>query len=246
MINLELIRNAIRNPSFYGMTFAFIGAAAIFIYSIYNNTEIWQEKENGDQAITIQLSAFAPPSKDPISNKLERPKHHKPRRHHQRRHEIEAPPKPTPSPLQAVEKKTTEISEETPEPEKEVKEETKEAKQATTVQSNPDAFAQENIKTMRYSDGVDNEFLQAIYKATLKRHVYPPLAMQRGYEGEVFVKFLIDVTGAISQLEIIKHSPYSLLDKAAIKTIKRACRDFPKPNEKAYIEIPIVYNLKEE
>lgn len=244
MINLELIRNAIRNPSFYGVAFAFIGAVGIFSYSIYSNSQIWQEKENGDQMITIQLSAFAPPSKDPISKKLEQPKHHKPRKHHPKRHEIEAPPKPKPSPLQAVEKPQIEVAEEMPQPEKEVKEEIQEAKTATTIQSNPEAQAQENIKIVRYSDGVENELFQAVRRELQKRLIYPPLARQRGYEGEVLVQFLLDISGSISQLQIIKRSPYSLLDKAAIKTVKRACKHFPKPNENMYIEIPIVYNLE--
>lgn len=245
MINLELIRNAIKNPSFYGVVFAFIGAVGIFSYSIYNNSQVWQEKEDGNQTITIQLSAFAPPSKDPIAEKLEQPKHHKPRKNSPKRHEIEAPPKPKPSPLQAVEKYQTEIVEETPQPEKEVREEIQEAKTATTTQSNPEALDKENIKMMRYSDGVENEFLQAIYRAISKRVEYPPLALQRGYEGMVLLKFMLDVTGAISQLEVVKHSPYSLLDKAAIKTLKRACKYFPKPDENVYIEIPIVYNLQQ-
>lgn len=244
MINLELIRKEIRNPSFYGFLFAFVGAFGIFSYSIYNNTQVWNEKEDGNQTITIQLSAFAPPSKDPIADKIEKPKYHKSRKHKPKRHEIEAPPKLEPSPLQAAEKPQPEVAEEKIQPEKEIKD-TQEAKTATTIKSSPDALAQENIKMMRYSDGVENEFLQAIYRAMLKRHVYPPLAIQRGYEGEVLVKFMIDVTGEISQLEIVKHSPYSLLDKAAIKTVKRACKDFPKPRENVYIEIPIAYNLQQ-
>ncbi len=244
MINSELIRNAIKNPSFYGITLAFIGAVGIFAYSIYSDANLWKQKEDGEQFISIQLSAFAPPSKDPIAEKVEQPKyHHKPRQR-PKKHEVEATPKPEPSPLQAVEKPQPEVVEKVEEITKEVVEETQEAKTPTTTQSNPDAVAQENIKIMRYADGVENEFLQAIHRAVQKKHIYPPFAIQRGYEGKVFVKFLIDVSGAISRLEVIKTSRYSLLDKAALKTLKRACKDFPKPHEKVYIEIPIVYNLQ--
>ncbi|MCI5786655.1 MAG: energy transducer TonB [Helicobacter trogontum] len=241
MINLELIRNVIKNPSFYGVALAFVGAAGIFGYSIYNNMSIFTEKENGDQFITIQLSAFAPPSKDPIAEKVEQPKAHKPRKHKPKPEQIQAPPKPVPTPLQAMEEPQTKIVEETSETTKEVLQETQ-AKEATTI-AKPDneALAQENVKIMRYSDGDDNEFLRAIHRAVEKRHVYPPLALQRGYEGEVLVKFYMDVSGKVSRFEIVRNSPHSLLDKAAIRTLKRACKHFPKPLENVYVEIPIVY-----
>lgn len=245
MINLESIRSVIKNPSFYGVAFAFIGAVGIFSYSIYSNVNVFKEKEDGDQFITIQLSAFAPPSKDPIAERVEQPKKvHKPQIHKPKKEMIQAPPKPEPTPLQAMEEPQKEVAEKIPESPKEVAQETEATKATTTAKPNNEAFAQENIKIMRFSDGNENEFLQAIHRAVEKRHIYPPLALQRGYEGEVLVKFYIDINGKVSHFEIVRRSPHALLDKAAIKTLKRACKDFPKPDENVYVEIPIVYNLQ--
>lgn len=244
MINLESIRNASKSPSFYGFVFALIGALLIFSYSIYSNVDIFKEKEDGDQFITIQLSAFAPPSKDPIAEKVRQPKHHKPHKPKPKPkpEQIQAPPKPVPTPLKVVEEQQTEVAEEkeTPKP----PQETEDTKATTIAKPDNESLAQENIKIMRYSDGDENEFLKAIHREVQKRHIYPPLALQRGYEGKVVIKFYIDINGKTSHFEITQHSSHSLLDKSALNTLKKACKHFPKPNENVYVEIPIVYSLQ--
>ncbi len=240
MISLELIRNAIKNPSSYGFTLAFVGAVGIFAYSIYDSSNIWKENEIGENFVTIQLSAFAPPSKDKISDRIQKPKHiKKPIPKHK---VIQAPPQPIPSELQAMEKPQEEVEE--AKKDEDIKEDVQEAKEATTIQSNPDAFAEENIKILRFSDGIDNEFLKAIRLALQKRLDYPHLARQRGYEGEIFVKFLLDSKGKVSRIEIVRASKHHILNKSAVKTVKKACKDFPKPGEMTYIEVPIVYTLE--
>ncbi|RDU70257.1 energy transducer TonB [Helicobacter aurati] len=245
MINSELIRNVIKNSSTYGILLSALGGISIFLYSIYNTNIFVHEKETGDNFVTIQLSAFAPPSPDPIAEQIQKPKH-KPQHRKYKKHKerIEAPTKPVPTPFQAMEK----IQQETQKTSEQIHElqETKEvpvAQTATTVQSNPDAQAQQNIRTIRFSDGVDNAFLRAIRSAVEKRHKYPNLAQQRGFEGEVLVKFLIATNGEVSKIQIVRACPHDVLNKAAIKTVQKASRDFPKPNETTYIEIPIAYTL---
>lgn len=248
MINLELIRNAIKDSSTYGMLISGIGAAGIFLYTMYNPSETIREKEDGNNFVTIQLSAFAPPSKDPIADKVQKPKHKpKHKKHKKHREMVEAPPKPIPTPLQVMEKPQEEVNEQTNdfvEVEK-AKEDIPVADIATTVQSNPDSNADQNIKTLRFSDGIDNAFLRAIRLAVQKRHQYPNLAQQRGFEGEVLVRFLITATGQVSKIQIIRACPHPILNKAALKTVQKASKDFPKPNESTYIEIPVAYTLKQ-
>ncbi len=241
MINLELIRNAIRNPSFYGVTLSFVGAVGIFIYSGYTSSNLWKENEVGENFVTIQLAAFAPPSKDKVAEKIQKPKPLVKKREVHKK-QIQAPPKPVISELQAIEKPQEEVKEVSKEQEV-IKEEVQEASEATTIKSSPDAFAQENIKIMRFSEGMDNEFLRAIRLAIQRRHEYPHLARQRGYEGRIIVKFLLDMKGKVSKIEVVKASKHDILNKAAVKAVKRACRDFPRPDEITFIEIPIVYEL---
>ena len=194
MINLESIRSMIRNPSFYGVALSFIGAAGIFTYSVYNGANKLHEKEDGTQFVTLQLTAFAPPSLDKIAEEIQKPrKHHHKKHHHKKKHELESPPQEVETAYHA---KKEESKPEPPEPKVEPKEEetpkvaeskddtrdVKEADVATTVESSKDANSTQNIKTLRASDGVDNAFLRAIREAIAKRHDYPNLARQRGYE----------------------------------------------------------------
>ncbi|MWV62023.1 TonB family protein [Helicobacter saguini] len=261
MTNLESTHNEViddpvfyKNSSFYGGTLAFVGAVAIFFYTAYHHSESWKEKEDGDNFVTLNLSAFAPPSNDPIAEEIQKPKpqEHKKEKKPKKKEEIQAPPKDEPAPYQAqqeVVKETEVAKDDTPTPEvaqNEVKptpDDVKEGDRATTVQSSPDANSTQNIKVMRYSEGVENAFLKAIRAAIEKRHEYPNLARQRGYEGEVLVKFLIDDKGQVSHIQVVRTSKHPILDKAAVKTLKRACRDFPKPDETTFIEIPIAYVL---
>lgn len=247
MINSELIRNVIKDSTTYGVLLSTLGAVGIFIYSIYNASVFMKEKETGDNFVTIQLSAFAPPSPDPIAEQIQKPKHKPQHRKHKKQKEaIEAPPKRVPTPFQVMEKPQEEPHELTEQVNdiQEVKEEFPVAEIATTVQSSPDAQAEQNIRVMRFSDGIDNAFLRAIRAAVEKRHKYPNLAQQRGFEGEVLVKFLIAASGEVSKIQIVRACPHAVLNKAAIKTVQKASRDFPKPNETTYIEIPIAYTLK--
>lgn len=244
MINLESLHSAIKNPTLYGIAFALVGAIGIFSYSVYYANSHWEEKEEGDNFITIQLSAFAPQDNVPIADKIQKPRHHKPKRHKPKIERLESPPKDKQSNFQPAEEIKPEEKVELSEEIRERPDEMQESKQASTVSQNTEALADENLKVLRYSDGTTNDLLKAIHLAIQKRHTYPDVARQRGYEGDVLLRFRLDTNGIVSKIEIIRPSKYKLLNKRAIKTVQKACRDFPKPEENMYIEIPIGYALE--
>ena len=72
---------------------------------------------------------------------------------------------------------------------------------------------------------------------------YPRRARKRGVVGEVVVKFNILQDGSVNAVKVIS-SNSEILSKAATKTIKNLSGEFPKPNQKLTIQIPIEYNLK--
>lgn len=242
MINLELIRNAIRNPSVYGVAFALVGAIGIFGYSVYDGSNLIKQKQDGDDYISIQLSAFAPPSKDPIAQEVQKPK---PKQHHRKKpKQIEAPPKPVPTDLQAQEKPSEEVKQEKIVQAQEKPKDAKEADVPTTIKSNPNAESDKNMQVLRFSEGDDNPLLRAIRAAIEKKSKMPDLARQRGYEDKVVIAFLLDTKGEISQIEIVRESQYQVLNKAALKALKRACKSFPKPEQPVHITIPINYTIE--
>ena len=49
---------------------------------------------------------------------------------------------------------------------------------------------------------------------------YPALARERGWEGTVIVKALVEKDGACSQVAVEKSSGHALLDNSAVKAIK--------------------------
>lgn len=61
--------------------------------------------------------------------------------------------------------------------------------------------------------------MAAMYKFLNKNQKYPPSARRMGVEGKVFVKFIVDREGAISNIEIMKGINADL-DKEAIRLIK--------------------------
>jgi protein TonB len=90
--------------------------------------------------------------------------------------------------------------------------------------------------------------LEAFYKWVGKTLRYPPSAKRMGVEGKVFVKFVIEATGAITNIEIVKG-----FDGACDMEAKRVLSIAPKwkpgrqsgrPVRQAYT-LPLVFKLSE-
>ena len=50
---------------------------------------------------------------------------------------------------------------------------------------------------------------------------YPRLARRRGYQGTVVLNVLVSKEGKVAEVEVIESSHYSILDKAALTTVKK-------------------------
>ena len=72
---------------------------------------------------------------------------------------------------------------------------------------------------------------------------YPYIARKMGWEGRVVVSFILTKEGKINFLTVEKSSGYDVLDKNAIKTIKKVSKYFPLPPHDVKISIPILYKL---
>jgi protein TonB len=75
---------------------------------------------------------------------------------------------------------------------------------------------------------------------------YPPIASENGIKGKVTLKFVVDKTGAISQVEILKGVDPSL-DKEATRVVKSMPKWIPgKQNGKAvnvWFTLPVTFTL---
>ncbi len=59
--------------------------------------------------------------------------------------------------------------------------------------------------------------------------VYPTEAVQRGIQGEVQLEIIIEKSGSVSKIKIIKSSGFNILDTAMVDTIKQAAPFPPLP-----------------
>jgi protein TonB len=83
----------------------------------------------------------------------------------------------------------------------------------------------------------------ALINALIKQNLnYPSLAKKRGLQGRAIVSFTINTQGEVSNIETSGEAAV-ILKKSARKTIEKASADFPRPETRLALQIPIVYTL---
>ncbi|ADY73298.1 TonB family protein [Desulfurobacterium thermolithotrophum DSM 11699] len=91
------------------------------------------------------------------------------------------------------------------------------------------------------------KYIGLIIEEIEKKKFYPRLAKRFGIEGKVILKIVIDRKGNLESVSIVKTSGSKVLDKAALKLIKK-CKFPPLPPEYKKddfeVEIPIRYELR--
>lgn len=90
---------------------------------------------------------------------------------------------------------------------------------------------------------------QGIIRRRLELHKrFPPLAVKRGLEGRVGIRFLLHRDGQVEQVEVIKSSRISLFDKAALSAVRDGAPfpPFPEsiPEEYMVIEVTLNFELR--
>ncbi|WP_236583205.1 energy transducer TonB [Nitratiruptor sp. YY08-13] len=95
-----------------------------------------------------------------------------------------------------------------------------------------------------YAQQFTTRFASKIRLAIQKHKYYPRVARRTKKEGVVRVCFELTPQKEIENIAILQSSGHKILDKAAIKTIKKARRDFPMPKQRVKIVVPIEYKLR--
>ncbi|MFL0803929.1 MAG: energy transducer TonB [Agarilytica sp.] len=97
-------------------------------------------------------------------------------------------------------------------------------------------------------DARSTVFIQNVEYLEMKKPKYPPLAKRLRQEGTVELLVLIDVEGLPKLLKIQESSEYAILDKAAIKAVKK-WRFKPhivgKKSVEAWAIVPIDFDLRQ-
>jgi protein TonB len=97
--------------------------------------------------------------------------------------------------------------------------------------------------------GQSPTYLSALAAHLIKHKRYPNRSRKNNEEGLVTVYFIVNKTGLISDLKIIKSSGYSRLDNAVLKMVRQAVPlpQFPEDWDKSTlpISIPIEFKLEQ-
>lgn len=87
---------------------------------------------------------------------------------------------------------------------------------------------------------VSTEYL-GLVEAIERVKKYPRLARERGMEGVVRLRFMLNHSGGVDAVELVKSSGYEILDSASISAVYRAA---PMPYVNGWVEMPMRYVLK--
>ncbi|EAL9780340.1 energy transducer TonB [Campylobacter upsaliensis] len=86
--------------------------------------------------------------------------------------------------------------------------------------------------------------LNKIQEAIQKAQIYPLIAQKKRMSGVVKVEFMWMSDKTLEDLKIIQSSGYTLLDKSALESIRKASLNFPSYERNLKITLPISYEIK--
>ena len=121
---------------------------------------------------------------------------------------------------------------------------TKEQDSLTHFTQNPQQQTTQSPEQIANSHSQNDEYALKIKNIILKEHKYPPNFSAMGLKGMVAVEFSITTSGNIINEHITQSSGLDTLDKHALKTLKKASRNFPKPQNERIIRTSLNYNIK--
>ncbi|MRI59055.1 MAG: hypothetical protein C6H99_06080 [Epsilonproteobacteria bacterium] len=99
-------------------------------------------------------------------------------------------------------------------------------------------------RPVSYQQRYTDRFLGRIREAILRHLRYPRIARKTKKEGVVHVGFTLLPSRKLSDLRIVQSSGHKILDRAALKCVKRASKEFPAPKEPVKLRIPIEFRLR--
>lgn len=105
----------------------------------------------------------------------------------------------------------------------------------------------------RLADVVDpslfDAYRLALISAAKRYKRYPPQAMDRGWEGRVEIRLVVDANGAIKSAQIKTSSRYQVLDDQALEMVRRAFNALaqvqPAPRGREFtVDVPVIFELQ--
>ncbi len=90
-------------------------------------------------------------------------------------------------------------------------------------------------------------YIRGVSAAVAKQRRYPKLAAQRGWQGEVTLRVVVDGAGQLVEVSVQQGSGYDALDREAMEMVRRAA-PFPlatgMKKEDLTITLPVQFRLE--
>jgi TonB family protein len=87
------------------------------------------------------------------------------------------------------------------------------------------------------------EQFEYIRDVIYRKAVYPAMALEMKISGTVFLSFCVREDGGVENIDILKASGASILDRDAVATVRRAA-PFPRPPVRVMVKFPMEYRLE--
>jgi protein TonB len=89
----------------------------------------------------------------------------------------------------------------------------------------------------------------ALINAAKRYKRYPVQAMERGWEGRVEIRVVVDANGAIKSAQVKTSSRYQVLDDKALEMVRKAFNDLaqvqPAPRGREFtLDVPVIFELQ--
>ena len=152
---------------------------------------------------------------------------------------------PKPEPEHVVEERPPESRQEKHE-ERTVARESEESVPEETVEEVPPFGMDEGEEEEETETNYLEENLQVIREVVQRYMSYPPIARRMGWEGTVVISFVLTPEGSIENERVEKSSGYELLDRNALRVVRLASGEFPRPQRDVRVVLPIVYRLEQD
>lgn len=163
----------------------------------------------------------------------------KPRPEHKPKPKKTAKRKPVPQPEPVAEPVTEEAPQEAPAQAVA----SSNAPAPTTAQSAAPATAgEEGIATLIHGQSAD-PFLSAVKRSVETHLEYPRKARQFRIEGTSVVEFVVSHQGELMHLKVRESAGHPLLDKSAMRAVRRAHPSWPRPPKTLRLRFPITFRI---
>lgn len=115
------------------------------------------------------------------------------------------------------------------------------------IEELPEELREENIKVVNPADEAMLRYQDMVKQRIESQRRYPAWAKKQGWEGDVYLTFVVISCGQVRDVKIVQSSEFDILDKEAVSTIKRASPFPPLPETILFkwveMEVSLVFAL---